>query len=273
MPKIEISSDLRIHKECLDLEQVRRKFRLDNPAYQKAKKLGKSTWGISPSIHLFNIVNQYVHFPRGCIKDHFSMCHNIEIIDHTVTNPAQLPGSNIHLRDFQKEAVQKLLQRNQLVLHSPSGSGKTVILLYTIAMRGQKSLVFVHTRDLAVQWRDRCKKFLNFEPGIISSDQVKIKDITIAMVQSLNKPLSIDFVNRWGLIALDECHHTPAISFNRLVQQFPARYRYGCSATIGGRSDGQDFMIPAVFGGIVKVNQEELFKKNHKYTNPHRYRP
>jgi superfamily II DNA or RNA helicase len=262
VPEILIINVIRVHRRYIDLQELYTRFTRDNPAYKKAQRLGRSTRGIPPTLDLFKIIRDFVEFPRGLINEVAEMCPGLKFRDQTITNPADLPASNIHLRDFQRYPVQMLLQRNQLILDSPTGSGKTVKMLQVIAQRGQKTLIKVHTNDLANQWHDRCVEFLGYEPGIINADHFEIKDITIAMVQSLKKYLTEDFTNQWGLVVLDECHHAPAYTFNHLIQQFPARFRYGCTATVQGRSDGLDFMIPAVFGGMVRVEQEQLFEQN-----------
>ena len=261
VPELVITNVIRVPRKYLDLKELYTRFRHDNPAYCRAQRLGLSTYGIPPTLYLFKINGEFVEFPRGLVNEVASICLGLEFRDETILSPADLPTSDIHLRDFQRYPVQMLLHRNQLILDSPPGSGKTVMMLVVIAQRGQKSLVLVHTKDLAAQWRDRCAEFLGYEPGMINADQFETKDITIAMVQSLKKYLTEDFINHWGLVILDECHHAPAYTFNHLIQQFPARFRYGCSATVEGRSDGLDFMVPAVFGGVIKVEQEQLFER------------
>jgi superfamily II DNA or RNA helicase len=253
VPEIVITKVIRAHRRYIDLQELYTRFTHDNPAYKKAQRLGHSTRGIPPKLYLYKIKGEYVEFPRGLISEVAAMCPGLKFRDQTITNPVDLPASNINLRDFQRYPVRMLLERNQLILDSPPGSGKTVMMLVVIVLRGQKSLILVHAKELAVQWRDRCVEFLGYEPGIINADQFDIRDITIVMVQSLKKYLTQDFIDQWGLVVLDECHHAPAYTFNHLIQQFPARFRYGCTATVQGRSDGLDFMIPAVFGGIIRV--------------------
>mgnify|MGYP002066223661 CR=1 FL=1 len=62
------------------------------------------------------------------------------------------------LRPFQLKAVERMLRREFGTLNSPTGSGKTVMALYVIAMRQQPALIVVHTKDLARQWIERIEE-------------------------------------------------------------------------------------------------------------------
>jgi superfamily II DNA or RNA helicase len=120
-------------------------------------------------------------------------------------------------------------------------------------------LVLVHTKDLLQQWIERFHEFTNIRPGAIQEGEFDIRDVTIGMVQSLNKPLDKDFVDQWGLTLLDECHHCAALSFGKLVNQFPAKYRYGLTAT-PERRDGLSFILTGVMGRIIhEIKRDDLF--------------
>ena len=70
-----------------------------------------------------------------------------------------------------------------------------------------------------------------------------------------------DFLNSFGCVILDESHHAPASTFERLINLFPARYRYGLTAT-PERRDGLTFMLNGVFGPILhEVERDELFSE------------
>jgi superfamily II DNA or RNA helicase len=97
------------------------------------------------------------------------------------------------------------------------------------------------------------------EPGTIQEGKWDIKDVTIGMVQSLNRPLEKSFIDQFGLVLLDEAHHCPAYTFQKLVNQFPARYRYGLTAT-PERRDGLSFVLKAVMGRVIhEIDREHLF--------------
>jgi len=96
------------------------------------------------------------------------------------------------------------LSKNQGILKAPPDPEKTVIGVETVLKRSQRSLILVHTKDLLRQWCDRFEQFTDERPGTIDADRYDLRDITIAMVQSLRKPLDASFLNRWGFVFLDE---------------------------------------------------------------------
>lgn len=61
-------------------------------------------------------------------------------------------------------------------------------------------------------------------------------------------------------MVVDECHHTPAESFTRVISAFPAKYRLGLSAT-PDRDDGLGGMVYAILGEPVKVRRDVLAER------------
>jgi hypothetical protein len=50
------------------------------------------------------------------------------------------------------------------------------------------------------------------------------------MVQTLARGEIEDFVRRYGHVVIDECHHVPAVSIERVLAAIPARYITGLTA-------------------------------------------
>lgn len=258
MAILRISNQLKLDKGLVDLTH----FIRSNPKYEENERLGFSNISTPRHIHLYTENGKAVYFPRGLVKELFSLVPNLSVEDRTITAPAHFPESNILLKDFQKPAVKEMLDRNQGILVGPCGSGKTVMGIELILKRGQKSAVFVHTRDLLDQWCDRFKQFTDITPGVVNADRIDVRDVTICMVQSLNRPLEQGFINAFGLVLLDEAHHCPAFSFRKLLSQFPARYRYGLTAT-PDRRDNLSFILEAVIGPVIhEIKRDSLYASN-----------
>lgn len=157
-------------------------------------------------------------------------------------------SDTITLRNYQSDAEGILYKYTNGVLVMPCGSGKTITLLSLIMAKHQWTLIIVHTMDLLNQWKEYVQKYLGKECGEIHGDVVNIQPLTIATVQTLSRrTLTTKFLNMWGCIVLDEAHHCPAETFTQVINQFPAKYRYGATATVH-RSDKLEAMLFTVCG-------------------------
>ena len=265
--KITITNLLTLGKRNLDpgtVAGIRLKFSFDNPKFLENQRLGFSNYSTNRTIDLYQENGAGVTFPRGLIGDLFQTVPNIMVDDQTTTNPIEFPESKIELRPYQQTALASMMERNQGILVMPPGAGKTVSAIEAVIKRGQKTLILVHTKDLKSQWLDRFQKFTSMAPGVIDDSHFDTKHpVIIGMVQSLTgKRLTEDFLNSFGCLVLDEAHHVAAATFDRLVNQFPARYRYALTAT-PKRRDGLTFMLHGVFGPILhEVERDELFSEN-----------
>ena len=143
----------------------------------------------------------------------------------------------------------------------PCGAGKTITLTDIIRRFDQHTLVIVHTDALLNQWVDYYKEHYNYEVGVIKGQRVDIKPITIASIQTLYaRELTTKFLEMWGMVVVDEVHHQPADSFKSVVNLFPAKYRFGTTAT-PYRSDGLIKMMFAGIGPVIsKISSYKLSK-------------
>ena len=259
---LHISKNITILKDensSLDIHEMRERYTYENPLYCKNLTLGFSTFGIPRAISLLTEHRDHIELPRGLVSDLIQQYPNIEIIDETTTQPTDFTPSIIILKPYQQEALNKLMEKNQGIFVAPPGTGKTVVGIELILKKHQRSLVLVHTKELMQQWSDRIEQFTDITPGRINTNYHDIKSVTIGMVQALNRPLEKGFLDAFGLILLDEAHHCPAYTFQKLLCQFPARYRYGLTAT-PDRQDGLSFFLHAVLGGtIYEVKKDGLF--------------
>jgi superfamily II DNA or RNA helicase len=260
MATAEISNVLRVGKDALNPHTVHTKFTYPNPKFHENERLGFSNFGVPRTISLFKENGNHIFFPRGLIKQVLQIGSGLEIDDQTITNPVEFKPSRIILKEHQIPAVEQMLRRNQGILVAPPGSGKTVCGIEAIIKQGQRSLVLVHTKDLLQQWIERFHEFTDIEPGSIQEGEFDIKNVTLGMVQSLNRPLEKEFYQQFGLVLLDEAHHCPAFTFQKLINQFPARFRYGLTAT-PNRGDGLSFVLTGVIGNVIhEIKRGDLFQ-------------
>jgi superfamily II DNA or RNA helicase len=112
--------------------------------------------------------------------------------------------------------------------------------------------VLVNSTHIAAQWAMRARDHLGIKAGIVGDNQWQEEDLTIALVQTLwRRHEQLDeWWDGWGMMILDECHHAPADTFYNVVQQFPAYYREGLSAT-PLKQEGREKVVTACLGPIV----------------------
>ena len=158
------------------------------------------------------------------------------------------------MREAQQEAINQILDHDLGVLSAPPGFGKTVIGAYLIAKRGCSTLVLVHRKELLDQWIARLSLFLGIDPkeiGRIGAGKNKPNGILdVAMIQSLVRKDEVnDIVAGYGQVIVDECHHLPAVSFERVLNEIKARYVVGLTAT-PYRRDGHQPIIHMQCGPV-----------------------
>lgn len=182
--------------------------------------------------------------------------HGVKLVlDDKRIAPASLSYS-FHgaLRESQQEAIDEILKHALGVLSAPPGFGKTVIGAHLIAKRGCSTLVLVHRKELLDQWIARLSLFLGIEPkeiGRIGAGKNKSNGILdVAMIQSLVRKDEVsDVVACYGQVIVDECHHLPAVSFERVLNEVKARYVVGLTAT-PYRRDGHQPIIHMQCGPV-----------------------
>jgi len=247
------------------LADLRNKLTIDNPRYLAALKYGK--WigkRLRPKLYFFSEEEDGFHFPRGLaretILDFRKGCgQQLEIVDRRRSFPAYAFAFSGELRDYQQQALDDLCRHEFGVLEAGTGSGKTIIALAAIARRQQPTIVFVHTKELLYQWRDRIAQFLGEDAGLIGDGHDEIKPLTVAIVNSARKRLQ-SLPPHFGHLIVDECHRVPASLFTETVTAFDCRYSLGLSAT-AFRSDGLTSLISYYLGTHRhRVDQKRLWQ-------------
>ncbi|QQS49074.1 MAG: DEAD/DEAH box helicase family protein [Acidobacteriota bacterium] len=149
------------------------------------------------------------------------------------------PGAGsdpVRLFDYQKEAVtawRRMGQRGIVVL--PTGSGKTVVALKSMAVAGRPTLIVVPTIDLMNQWCNRLADDFDIDQiGIIGQGLHDLRDITVITYHSAYRRMG-EIGDRFGFLILDEVHHLAAPEWSEIARLSIAPFRLGLTATYDPR--------------------------------------
>lgn len=268
MSNIKLASNITL--ECVDeniLNQCISDNTFDNPLFLSNELNNRSNWNTERTITTYHQEEKTIILPRGYMRElikNFNK-HNItyQIIDDRVSQPCLFPDKliGIDLRHYQQRAVDAAMKFDQGAIISPTGSGKSLTGLEIARRHGQKTLVILHRNELAGQWCKVIEDRLGLKPGRIGDGHWEIGDqITIAMVQTLSakKQETKSISEMFGLILNDELHHICATTFFDVIRLFPAKFRYGLSATLERRDGLEPMIYHAVGPAIATISREEV---------------
>ena len=248
------------------LNHLKRIAAFKNPEFYSKQVLRLSTYAIPRIISCFDITNEYLAMPRGC-EDAIRSFLNDNAVTYTIIDKTN-HGNKISVsfqgeeREEQLEAINALLPYTNGILHATTAFGKTVTAAAIIARKKVNTLILVHSKALLKQWHDRLTEFLNidypkheeknkrgrrkvFSPiGCFDSSGNTLHGIIdIALIQScLDEDGVKPFVQDYGMVIVDECHHVSSITFEQVLMSIKAHTIYGLTAT-PIRKDGHQPII------------------------------
>ena len=224
------------------------------------------TYSIPRIISCFDMSDKYLAMPRGC-EDAILSFLNDNNVKYSITDETS-HGKKISVtftgkeREEQTDAINALLTYSNGVLHATTAFGKTVTAAAIIARKKVNTLILVHSKALLTQWHERLTEFLDidfkepeepkkrgrkkvFSPiGCLDSAGNSLHGIIdIALIQScLDEDGVKPFVQDYGMVIVDECHHVSSITFENVLKNIKAHTVYGLTAT-PIRKDGQQPII------------------------------
>jgi superfamily II DNA or RNA helicase len=240
------------------INEMKRLAAFQNPEFNKKQSMRLSTAMTPRVIACAEDLPEHVGLPRGCQDDLEALLRENgvalqvedgrqfgEPIEHAFTGT---------LTPLQLQAAQALLSHDIGVFVAPPGVGKTVVGTYLIAKRARTTLVLVHRRPLLDQWVTQLALFLGIdtkEIGQIGGGKRKPNGkLDVAMIQSLLRDGDVDdLVASYGHVVVDECHHLPAVSFEKVLAEAKARYVTGLTAT-PQRRDGHHPILDMQLGPV-----------------------
>lgn len=240
------------------MSRLRRLAAFQNPEFYRAQAMRLWTGDKPRVIDCSEDFPEHLALPRGSLGEVLKLFEShgiwVDVRDERQAGKPVALTFHGELTAAQLEAAEAIAAHDIGVLAAPTAFGKTVIGAWLIAKRGVNALVLVHRQQLADQWRERLAAFLDIAPrsiGQFGAGRNKGKGtVDIGMLQSLSTKGEVrDLVADYGHVLVDECHHVPAVSFERVLREARARYVTGLTAT-PTRKDGHDPIVVMQCGPI-----------------------
>ena len=248
------------------LNKIKRLAAFKNPEYYKKQAMRFSVYGTPRIISTAEDYDEYIALPRGCFDAVVDLLIQLGV-ECSFKNECQ-KGNSVdvvfdgELRENQSDAAKSMLLHSNGILSATTAFGKTVVGSYLISQKKVNTLILVHNSALLEQWKKSLEAFLVFtgeKPTYTTkTGRVKSRDfigqlsgnkntlngiVDIAIMQSVVSGGDVkDFVKNYGMVIVDECHHVPAVSFEKILKEVSAELVYGLTAT-PKRKDGHQPII------------------------------
>jgi len=185
----------------------------------------------------------------------------------------ELVKLNIPLRDYQEESILEALEAKSGVILLPTSAGKTLVIatLVTSILKQQdlKTFILVPNIQLVTQTHSDFLEYGISQKDItmwtgnhVPNKDAKIFISNIQILQSEKQDLSL--LNEIGLLIVDEVHVCKKSNLiNKILDQIPARYRFGFTGTLPDNNLDQ-WNIFGKFGKIIyKKKSYDLREQNY----------
>ena len=136
-----------------------------------------------------------------------------------------------------------------LLMQGATGLGKAVVIAAVkrgALARGRRGLILVHRRELVRQMAEKLA-WAGVPHGIIAAGFARSpkNPVEVAAVDTARRRLGA--LGQFDLVVIDECHHSRAATWRRVIDSQPSARLLGCTAT-PARLDGKGLGIAA--GGM-----------------------
>lgn len=273
MVQVYVTHNIRIRGAATPLKAaITKELTIDNPAYKKAKRIGKRAWGIPPKLELFIYDQGDLVTPRGFQKRLEEILATVGIDPKKVIHVNQQQGKTTkfgwnplwELRTYQGPFIDAVLKENGVGV-APAGSGKTIMGLNYVSQKGVAALWLTHTTDLMHQTAAKAKKLLPEvgRIGFFGDSEKEWGDgkLIIATVQTLQRnPHLIDTMNDFiGTVVIDEAHHFPAVQFIETAGRLSAANMLGVTATPDRKDGLEAYLFAGVGPKLYTIDRSALY--------------
>lgn len=160
----------------------------------------------------------------------------------------------VELRPYQLAAMQSITdswgkENRKILAVLPTGTGKTILFSHIVKEKtdeGHRVLILAHRGELLQQAKDKLKLAVGLDSALEKADSTTAgtdTNVVVASVQSMmqDKRLAQFPSDHFNYIIVDEAHHSPADSYQKVLAHFPDAYVLGVTAT-PERGDGKNLL-------------------------------
>ena len=255
--------------------KIRRMAAISNPIFYKNQAIGTSNYDTPRWIYLGkDHLSGYIQIPRGLQDELLERVRQADI-DYEIEDERQ-QGRNINvdfkgeLRPEQDKALKELTRYENGILHAATAFGKTVVSSAIIAKKKVNTFIILESSALIEQWKDALEKFLNIDEELpayeTKTGRVRKRKSLIGTLQGAHDSMTgiIDIamagslckkgeyhklLKEYGLVLVDECHHSASETIANVLKELKANYVYGVTAT-PKRGDGLEKINYMLIGPI-----------------------
>lgn len=250
------------------------------PNYQFNPKFKQKIW--DGKIRLFDLRNLSLYYgllpyvKKYCEDRNYSLCidddvvltKNISLVEaREFIQTLNLP---YEVRDYQEKAFVQALRNKRLLILSPTGSGKSLIiyLIVRALMHLKKGILIVPTTSLVEQMYSDFKEYgFNVEKychrQYAGKDKVTNLYLTITTWQSIYGK-ELDYFEQFDFVIGDESHLFKAQSLSKIMTSLiNTKYRIGTTGTLDG-TNTHKLVLEGLFGPVYQTTTtRELIDNNH----------
>lgn len=123
------------------------------------------------------------------------------------------------------------------------GTGKTVTAVSDAKEVGGRTLFLAHTKELVHQAKDTFKEIWDqVETGLyVAEEKDEDSYVVCGSIQSVSQNIETFKPDDFNYIIIDECHHSAASTYQRILSYFKPKFTLGLTAT-PERTDGEDIL-------------------------------
>jgi superfamily II DNA or RNA helicase len=271
-----------VHVECDKgfARELSEYFTFYVPNYQFSPKFKKKLW--DGKIRLLDLRNLSLYhglvpyIKKFCedrnysleIDDSVSLTNNISLVEaREYIQSLNLP---YEVRDYQENAFVQAMRNKRLLILSPTGSGKSLIiyLIVRALTHLKKGILIVPTTSLVEQMYTDFQAYgLNVEKychrQYAGKEKTTNKFLTITTWQSIYN-LDSEYFEQFNFVVGDESHLFKAQSLSKIMTELVnAKYRIGTTGTLDG-TNTHKLVLEGLFGPVYQTTTtRELIDKKH----------